>query len=306
MAALALRAALAFAAARPAPTSGRSFVWLAALAILASGAIGVYHAGVEPACSKGFTQCTVEQRRRIDAEICSTEIMATPLIRCDQVQWSLFGISMAGWNAILSIGFAIGDPMAEPQTPSPGPLAPAHRRPGVPATRAPTFASMLRVDQAGEYGATRIYAGQLAVLGDRHPASRARSRGWRCRSSATSTISTRMLAERGVRPTLLQPIWNVAGHALGAVTALIGPEAAMACTAAVEDRDRPALCRAAAGARRRRPGAVGDDRRIPGRRARASRHRACGRRRECASLIPLLSAAIRAGCRAAIALSKRI
>jgi len=98
--------------------------------------------------------------------------------------------------------------------------------------REPTDA-MIRVDQAGEYGATRIYAGQLAVLGDRHPASRAISHMAQ-QEERHRAFFDRMLAERRVRPTLLQPIWNVAGFALGAATAALGPDAAMACTAAVE------------------------------------------------------------------------
>ena len=93
--------------------------------------------------------------------------------------------------------------------------------------------SMIRVDQAGEYGATRIYAGQLAVLGDRHPAARA-IHHMAAQEERHRAFFDRMIVERGVRPTLLQPIWKVAGFALGAATAALGPDAAMACTAAVE------------------------------------------------------------------------
>ena len=92
---------------------------------------------------------------------------------------------------------------------------------------------MLRVDQAGEYGATRIYAGQLAVLGDRHPIARSIA-GMAAQEERHRALFDRMLAERRVRPTALAPLWNVAGFALGVGTALLGPEAAMACTAAVE------------------------------------------------------------------------
>lgn len=92
---------------------------------------------------------------------------------------------------------------------------------------------MIRVDQAGEFGATRIYEGQLAVMGDRGPHSAEirhmaeQEEGHRARFDA-------MMAKRGVRPTALHPFWSAAGYALGAGTALLGPEAAMACTAAVE------------------------------------------------------------------------
>jgi disulfide bond formation protein DsbB len=83
------------------PDRGRSFVWLAALGIAASGAIGFYHAGVELGWFEGFTQCTASGGRTL------AEIMAAPVVRCDEVQWSLFGISMAGWNAILSVSSAL-------------------------------------------------------------------------------------------------------------------------------------------------------------------------------------------------------
>ena len=93
--------------------------------------------------------------------------------------------------------------------------------------------AMIRVDQAGEYGATRIYAGQLAVMGDRAPHSAEVLRMAQQEQDHRARFDA-MMAQRGVRPTLLQPLWSVAGFALGAATALIGPEAAMACTAAIE------------------------------------------------------------------------
>jgi ubiquinone biosynthesis monooxygenase Coq7 len=95
-------------------------------------------------------------------------------------------------------------------------------------------AAMIRVDQAGEYGATRIYAGQLAVMGDRAPLS-GEIRGMAEQEATHQAEFDALMARRGVRPTALQPVWSVAGYALGAATALIGPEAAMACTAAVEE-----------------------------------------------------------------------
>jgi len=104
MAALAF-AILALPAARL-PDRGRSFVWLAALGIAASGAIGVYHAGVEFGYFEGFGQCTAGGAGRSVEELLKS-VMAAPLVRCDEVQWSLLGISMAGWNAILSLAGAL-------------------------------------------------------------------------------------------------------------------------------------------------------------------------------------------------------
>ena len=98
-------AALAFAG--PADSArSRAFTLLAALAIAVSGAIAVYHAGVELKIFQGFTTCTATVRAGTSTEDLLRQIVAAPLIRCDQVQWSFFGISMAGWNAILSLGGA--------------------------------------------------------------------------------------------------------------------------------------------------------------------------------------------------------
>ena len=94
-----LLAAAAFTT--PAASSrSRLLTLLAAAAIAVSGAIGVYHAGVEAGIFEGFTTCTTTRGMSLQ------DIVAAPLVRCDQVQWSLFGISMAGWNAILSLGGA--------------------------------------------------------------------------------------------------------------------------------------------------------------------------------------------------------
>lgn len=92
---------------------------------------------------------------------------------------------------------------------------------------------ILRVDQAGEYGAVRIYEGQLAILGRSRvgPVIRQMAEGER---EHLATFD-RLLPQRRVRPTLLHPLWHVAGFALGAGTALMGARAAMACTAAVEE-----------------------------------------------------------------------
>jgi ubiquinone biosynthesis monooxygenase Coq7 len=95
------------------------------------------------------------------------------------------------------------------------------------------LARMLRVDHAGEYGAVRIYEGQLAVLG-RSAASAAIKR-MAAQEKTHLEEFDRLMAEKRVRPTLLQPLWHVAGFALGAGTALMGEKAAMACTVAIEE-----------------------------------------------------------------------
>jgi ubiquinone biosynthesis monooxygenase Coq7 len=171
-------------------------------------------------------------------------------------------------------------------------------------------AAMIRVDQAGEYGATRIYAGQLAVMGDRAPHS-AEVRAMADQEHDHLRAFDALVARRGVRPTALQPLWSVAGYALGAATALIGPEAAMACTAAVEEEIDRHYTRQLERLEQRTGSQDGDPElagMIERFRADERDHRdlAIAAGAERAPAYPLLSAAIRLGCRAAIRLSERI
>jgi ubiquinone biosynthesis monooxygenase Coq7 len=96
---------------------------------------------------------------------------------------------------------------------------------------------MLRVDHAGEYGAVQIYKGQRAIFERLPGKARAAEIIAEMHDGEKAHLAAfdRLLQERRVRPTLLAPIWNAAGFALGAATALIGERAAMACTEAVED-----------------------------------------------------------------------
>jgi len=94
-------------------------------------------------------------------------------------------------------------------------------------------ARMIRVNQAGEYGAARIYDGQLAMLKDSPAATAVRYMAAQERRHLERFDA--LVAERRVRPTALSPLWHVAGYALGAATALMGERAAMACTVAVEE-----------------------------------------------------------------------
>src|SRR5579862_4532445 len=103
--------------------------------------------------------------------------------------------------------------------------------------KADDVAAMIRVDHAGEYGAVRIYEGQLAVLSGR-PAAKKTAQAIRKMARQEQDhlkAFDSILNERRVRPTVLAPVWHVAGFALGAATALMGEKAAMACTAAVEE-----------------------------------------------------------------------
>lgn len=181
------------------------------------------------------------------------------------------------------------------------------RRPSPPGISASDdVESMIRVDHAGEYGAVRIYEGQLAVLGNRPAAKKtaAAIRKMAAQEQDHLKAFDKLINERRVRPTALEPVWRVAGFALGAATALLGEKAAMACTAAVEevidehyahqiarlDHD-PALKNAIAGFREDEI---------------AHRDEAIHHGAEDAPGYKILSEAIKAGCRLAIKLSERL
>ncbi|MEK9722190.1 MAG: demethoxyubiquinone hydroxylase family protein [Rhodospirillaceae bacterium] len=121
-----------------------------------------------------------------------------------------------------------------PRRPSPKAKTPdaPDRLPGDP-TKEQLVDQVIRVDHAGEYGAVRIYEGQLAVLGKR--ASGPVIREMLDQEKAHLETFDKLVAERRVRPTALMPLWHVAGFALGAATAMLGEKAAMACTVAVEE-----------------------------------------------------------------------
>jgi ubiquinone biosynthesis monooxygenase Coq7 len=109
------------------------------------------------------------------------------------------------------------------------------RPPYLPGDRPPDaeIARIIRVDHAGEYGAVRIYDGQLAVSGR----GRARDEIRRMAEQEKHHLAEfeQLVRRRRVRPTLLQPLWHMAGFMLGAATALLGERTAMACTVAVEE-----------------------------------------------------------------------
>ncbi len=108
----------------------------------------------------------------------------------------------------------------------------APRLPGDP-DRAALVARMIRVDHAGEYGARRIYEGQMAVLG--RQAGGGSIREMHAQELRHLEHFEKLLVARRIRPTALQPLWHLAGFALGAAGALLGESAAMACTVAVEE-----------------------------------------------------------------------
>lgn len=179
--------------------------------------------------------------------------------------------------------------------------------PDKPGPKAARIAQMLRVDHAGEYGAVAIYRGQRAIF-DALPHKQVMAEAIaEMEAGEAEHLRTfdALLAERKIRPTLLGPLWNVAGFGLGAATALMGEKAAMACTEAVEDviekhygeqaealaEEEPAL---AATIRQFREDEIGHK----------NTAEAAGARE--APGYGLLSAAIKMGCRAAIKVAEKI
>ncbi len=166
-----------------------------------------------------------------------------------------------------------------------------------------TIERIVRVDHAGEYGAKRIYQGQLAVLG-RGPKGDL-IRHMQAQEQHHLDTFAALIADRRVRPTALLPFWHVAGFALGAATALMGERAAMACTVAVEEAiDEHYAAQADS------LGADEPDLRdkIEAFRAEEAEHRDIGLAHE-AEQAPgygLLSRVIKAGCKVAIRVSERV
>lgn len=176
------------------------------------------------------------------------------------------------------------------------------RLPGDPTPRE-TVARTIRVDHAGEYGAKRIYQGQIAVLGrTRHGPV---LRHMQAQEQVHLDYFSRQVARRRVRPTALLPLWHVAGYVLGAGTALLGHRAAMACTVAVEEAIDEHY--------RAQAESLGEDEaelrmRIEQFRAEELEHRDIGLENEAeqAPAYRLLSAVIKAGCKVAIKVSERV
>ncbi|MEZ5668200.1 MAG: demethoxyubiquinone hydroxylase family protein [Alphaproteobacteria bacterium] len=188
------------------------------------------------------------------------------------------------------------DDRAAARPPRPGPL------PG-DLSREALIERMVRVDHAGEYGARRIYEGQLAVLG-KSPVGDTIRRMWAQEAEHLKTFD-RLVVERRVRPTLLHPLWHVAGFALGAASAALGTRAAMAVTVAVEEVIDEHYGRQAEALGEADPELKETVERF---RVDEAEHRDTGLEHGAtqAPAYPLMSALVKAGSRAAIWLSERI
>lgn len=181
-------------------------------------------------------------------------------------------------------------------------MASNHTRalPGDAPARQPDLDAMLRVNHAGEYGAKRIYAGQLRVLGQQPIGAQLRHMA--AQEEVHLATFERLLPERGVRPTVLLPLWHVAGYALGVGSALLGEKAAMATTVAVESAITEHYDA------QLRSGALGDLQPLVQQfRDEEMEHHDTGLAHDAeqAPFYAGLTLLIRAGCKAAIRLSKR-
>jgi len=167
---------------------------------------------------------------------------------------------------------------------------------------------MLRVDHAGEYGAVAIYRGQLAVFERQHGKERivGQLKHMAAQEEEHLDAFDKMLAAGHVRPTALSPVWNAAGFALGAATALLGEKAAHACTEAVET-----VIEEHYGDQVSELTAAGEDK-LAAKMAKfqeeevAHKDLAAAEGAHEAPGYPLLSAFIRTGCRIAIRISEKV
>src|SRR6185312_1474043 len=179
---------------------------------------------------------------------------------------------------------------------------PRKPKPAAPGSPVDTEA-MIRVDHAGEYGAVRIYQGQLSVLKSGAAADTIRKMAEQEQEHLAAF--DKIINERRVRPTALEPVWRVAGFALGAATALMGEKAAFACTAAVEEAIDEHYAQQIADLGDRDPALKQT---VEEFRADEAQHRqtALDHGAEQAPGYRLLSETIKAGCRVAIKLSEKI
>src|SRR5690348_14869552 len=180
------------------------------------------------------------------------------------------------------------------------------QRPAAPGSPLDVDA-MIRVDHAGEYGAVRIYEGQLAVLKRRKGADASVQTIQHMADQEQRHLQAfdRLVNERRVRPTALEPVWRVAGFALGAATAALGEKAAFACTAAVEEVIDEHYAAQIEALKDKDPALTAT---VKDFRADEAAHRdtALAQGAEQAPGYKLLSEAIKAGCRVAIKLSEKI
>ncbi|MDR3507369.1 MAG: demethoxyubiquinone hydroxylase family protein [Caulobacteraceae bacterium] len=185
---------------------------------------------------------------------------------------------------------------SRPLPPRPGPHAPQAR-----------LAEILRVDHAGELGAVHIYRGQRAVLNRAPGKDRIafQLQEMEAQEAVHLAAFDRLLTERRVRPTLMTPLWRVAGFALGAGTALLGEKAAHACTEAVESVIEEHYAGQIAELEALEPALTEDLSKFRDEEL-AHRDLALAEGAREAPAYPLLAAVIRAGCRAAIKISEKL
>ena len=207
----------------------RAALLLPAAAALASFGIAGYHAGVEWQLWEGPAGCTANLAAGLGAADLVDQLLATPVVRCDDVPWSLFGLSMAGWNALLSLdiagvallAFILADEWRDRHDRAFKTCRRTARHREIPACRS-------RREKPPSRSTVASWPSFATMRPARNPAYDG--------TGGRASRGIRESAERTARASvLLDPVWGAAGFALGAVTAAMGPKAAMACTIAVEE-----------------------------------------------------------------------
>ena len=214
-----------------------TFSVLLGLTFLVGTFLGGWHALFEWDLAPGPDTCAAVGVSEITGNL--SDLLGKPLAipSCKDAMWRLpdasWGLSMAGWNSIVSTDPDRAELLFR--------LAAANARHGERTGAAMTLSSnrrqeMLRVDHAGEYGAVAIYRGQLAVFERQQGRERITGQLKEMAAQEQEHLDAfdKLLNAGSVRPTALSPVWNAAGFALGAATALLGEKAAHACTEAVE------------------------------------------------------------------------
>ena len=183
------------------------FMLVAITALIVTAGIGVFHVGVEYHWWAGPQACAGNVPRGLSPEQLKKYLFGAKMVRCDETAWAMWGISMAGWNAILSGGAGLRAGLGRRQLGERAPMKTGDiRNPGDAEPRE-LVERTIRVDQAGEFGAVRIYEGQLAALRWTGRANSEAGRKIAAMARAErehNQVFDRLLAERRVRPTVLR------------------------------------------------------------------------------------------------------
>lgn len=201
----------------------------------------IWHVGIENKLLLGPAGCSSGLNLTDNTLSLKEQILSKPVINCEDIAWSMFGLSAATINSLLLLLIFILNAIylwniygeKKKKLLKKNQLKKTSTSSVKVTTDKNILDEIIRVDHAGEYGATRIYDGQIAIFGKESKIGKTIQHMADQEQEHIEKFNE-LLVEKRVRPTALLPLWNVAGFALGAGTALMGEKAAMACTVAVE------------------------------------------------------------------------